>query len=628
MSESGILPEHQAPEATNTGPAEYSPSAEDRRTIKLVNQIFEKNKKARKKFDSNWLDDYKMFRGKQWKEARPSYRHSEVINLIFKSIQGQVPILTDSRPKFEFLPQEPGDAELSEILNHVATYDWERNNWQMVLTEIIYDAHLYSTGIGYMGFNQALCDGAGDIVYESGDPFYAYPDANARQVNDGRQRSRTFVYAEPIDVTVLKREYPDKAQYIKSDLVDLSQSNKYETANDRIQHIVDTPTVQEGGSSYDLGNKDQALKITCYLYSEDFDEEEKKKLGEDGLETSEYEQKLKYPNGRKVCMANGVILSDGPIPYDDGLFPYAKLVNYMDPRSFWGISDIEQTKSPQKIFNKLVSFALDVLTLMGNPIWKVGTGSGVDTDNLFNRPGLIVEADDIDQVKREEGVQLQPYVLQMIDRMEGWFEGISGNRDVSEGVNPTGVTAASAIADLKESAQTRLRLKSRFIDACLQDTGQLYLSRLFQFRTSPQIIRVTANPAAVKYFKFYIEHYEDEYGEAKKRAVTRDYNQDPVTGRWAESIEAKQYEIRAGFDVRVATGSALGFAKAQKLDKASLLFDKGAIDEPELLKAADWPNWEAVWARVEEKRAMKAQAEADAQMAAQGPPPENGARPA
>ncbi len=102
-----MLPEHQAPDLTTAGPSEYTPNTEDRKTIKLVNQIFEKNKKHRKKFDANWLSDYKMFRGKQWQEQRPSYRHSEVINLIFKSIQGQVPILTDSSPTFEFMPQAP-----------------------------------------------------------------------------------------------------------------------------------------------------------------------------------------------------------------------------------------------------------------------------------------------------------------------------------------------------------------------------------------------------------------------------------------------------------------------------------------------------------------------------------------
>lgn len=633
MSETELpmLSEHQAPTLNTTSPTEYVPTDEERKTLKLVNSLFEKAKKWRRKYDENWLDDYKMFRGKQWKEQRPTYRHSEVINFIFQAIQSVVPVMTDNRPKFDFLPQEPGDYELSQILSQVAQHDWEKNNWMIPLCEMIYDGHFYGTGIGSMEYNPDANRGAGAIQFESDDPMYTFPDPNARDVN---KRSKFYIYAEPTDVELLKAQYPAKKDYIKPDLIDLIKGDRSDINLVEYKSPTNINTIIEGTSAYDSTARNQALKITAYIYSDEFDEEEVVKKNPDGTQATEYQQKLRYPNGRKVCIAGGVVLDDGPMPYEDGLIPKARYCNYILPREFWGMSEIEQLRGPQKIFNKIVSFALDVLTLMGNPIWVVGNGSGVDTDNLFNRPGLIVEADDPNLVRREEGVQLQPYVLQLIDRLENWFQDISGRTDVTQGAQPGGITAASAIANLQDAAQTRIRLKARNLDATLQDLGRLWLARTFQFRTAPEIVRLTGNDGAIQYFKFHVDHQPvmDETGQptgdVRKVVNVRNYNPDPVTGEMKEDLEAKQLIVNGDFDIRVTTGSSLPFAKSQKIQLAEALFDRQAIDQLELLKAAEWPNYEAVYQRMQDQKMQAAAAAAGAPPPGAGPtgaPPMAGA---
>ena len=621
----GLLAEHQNPNVNSTNPSEYTPTPEEKRTLKLVDRLFNKAKQHRAKYDEHWLDYYKMFRGKQWKEQRPSYRHSEVVNFIFQAIQGTVPILTDSRPRFDFLPQEPQDMELSEILSEVAESDWQRENWSVQLTEMLYDSAIMGTAIGYVGFDAKAQRGAGAIEFCSQDPFYSFPDPNAVDIN---KKARYFIYAEPTDIEVLKRDYPAHKDHLKPDLIDLIQGDKTELDQIKYKSPVDSKTIVEGSSSYEAQYKDQALKVTTWLLDDDFIEEEKTRQGADGQVEKYFEQKLKFPNGRKIVTAGGVVLEDGPNPFEDGKIPYFRLTNYILPREFWGMGDVEQLQSPQKTFNKLVSFALDTLTLMGNPIWVVGTGSGVDTDNLFNQPGLIVEPDNIDQVKRLEGVQLQPYVLQLIDRMKDWFNTVSGDQDVTQGVKPEGVTAASAITALQEAAQTRLRLKSRNLDAGLQDAGQMYRDRVFQFYSAPRVMRLTGKDGAQKFFKFHIQNEPKDpaapEGDQQKVAYLRNYRRDPETGKVSEDLEARKFIVQANFDVRVATGSSLPFAKVEKSNLGFKLLESGAIDELELLKAVEYPNAEAVWERVQARKQEQMAAEA----AAQAPPPTPGAPPA
>lgn len=608
------LAEHQAPDMTVTAPVGYDPTNDEQKAINLVMRLFNKSKNHRKKYDEKWLDNYKMFRGKQWLEQRPTYRHSEVINFIFQAIQSMVPQLTDARPQIDYLPKEPSDMEFANILSELAQSDWEKNNWLFKLTENLYDAHFYGTSIGELCFNPEMEYGLGGIDYMTKDPFYCYPDPNAEDLVKSK-KCRYVIMAEPTDVEIVKREYPDKKDFIKPDLIDLMQGDRTELGQAKFVSPVDNKVVVEGRSADEVGHKDQCLKITCYVYDDEVMEESTDKILADGQTQAEYTQKLKYPNGRKICIANGVLLEDGPNPYEDGEFPYMRLVNYILPREFWGMSEVEQLTSPQKIFNKLVSFALDCITLMGNPVWIVDTTAGVDTDNLINRPGLVIEKEPNSQVQRVEGTQLQPYILQMIDRMADWFQEISGRTDVTQGAAPGGVTAASAISQLQEAAQTRTRQKSRNLDAYLQRFGQLYMSRALQYYDTPRVFRLTQNEDAQKYFKMYVEPVQDEYGQTKKKVTVREFTDDGQ-----ESLDSREYILRGEFDVRVRTGSSLPFAKKERQDMALQLFDRGIVDPEEVLTAMDYPNKDKVLMRMAEMQKQQAEAQAQQGQGGQAQP--------
>lgn len=622
MSEAGIglLNEH---EGVAQAPVEsYQEPAEEKRARMLAEKLYQDAKRHRKKYDEAWLDNYKFFRGKQWVEKRPSYRHSEVINMVFKTIQSVVPIMTDTKPKFAFLPQEPSDLELSEILNDVCEADWDKYGWLYNLTESIYESHFYGTSFGYTGYDPNANQGAGAIERCSADPFYQFPDPNAVDVNG--KKTRFWVTAEPYDVDVLKSEYPAKARYLKSDLDDLSYDEKASLEEIKYRAPNRDKVYGETDERPNGSRRPMALKLTVYIKSGEIIEQTKEKLGEGGQKTVEYEQRLKYPQGRKIVCGGGCLLEDGPLEFEDGLIPFSRLTNYILPREFWGMSEIEQLKSPQIMFNKLVSFVMDVLTLMGNPIWVVDNDSGIDTDNLFNRPGLVVEKNKGSEARREEGVQLQPYVLQVIDRMKSWFDDMSGDSDVSRGISSEGVTAASAITALQEASRTRARQKSRNLDQYLQDDGKLYLNRVFQYRTAPEIYRLTQNGAVQKYFKFHVEKRPGPDGSVQEVATVRPFVQDPETGAWQESLEAKEYIRRGDFDVRVTTGSSLPFAKKERADLAFQMFDRQIVDAEEVLDATDYPNKDKVLLRMQQKAQALAEQQA-AMGAAPGAAPAQGA---
>lgn len=591
-------------------PTGYSPAPDEEAAVRLVESLFTKAKRAREAYDRKWLENYEFFKGKQWKQKRPRYRHSEVLNYVFSEIQNVVVLLTDSRPDIETLPEDPSDTEFSDIITEVITAKWDQKSWSYTVAEAILDASIAGTGLAEVSWKQELDDGIGDLSFETVDPFYFFPDPNARcKVND--EYCDYTITAIPTDVGKVKLKYPDKAQYLSGDVSsgNTAKSDYMEQADEILYRSPSDNRLQTDVQGWEAKKKqDQVLVMTAYLTPRECVEE--KIITKDdltGLDKIAYQEKLKYPNGRKLITANGVLLEDTQNPYESKKFPYARLVDHIMPREFWGIGEVEQLRSPQEIINKLVSYVMDVLILTGNPVWLVDNNSGVEVDNLTNQPGLKIEKNPGTVVERVEGVQLQPYVLQVLSTfIDNIRQSLGSTGDVSQGVAPTPNASGYAIEQLQEAAQTKIRGKARNVEVFLKEVGDLMVDRILQFYTAPRVVRLTNNDGASKYFKFHIAQNADETGNVQKVANIERYTQDPDTGAYAVGM-VEQIPLKSRLDVRISVGSTLPFAKAQKSQIAEKLFDKGIIDAEEYLTQLQYPNKEKIIQRMKDMQMAQAQ---------------------
>lgn len=618
MSGFGMLHEHEGADPTDgledLGDLNVpEPTELEEKTIKLCRHLFEKAKKNRAKYDSKWLDYYQMFRGDQWKNKRPSYRHSEIINFIFMHIQSTVSQMFDARPRADFTAQNPNDLEFAKVLSDLYEADAQKGNWLAKDVEAVFDGHFFGIGFGSIKFDPDADYGLGRIIHDSEDPFEIYPDPEARDVND-EQYSAYLVHAQPRDVEKIKTEYANHPLVgaIKSDLADFTKQDDRSAPNVRPQYNRQT-TAKLPAETFSGNDErfmsDNVMVFTYYMKPADVVEEAEEETGSDGAVTVRHITKKKYPKGRRVVMINNRVFEDEPLETDNMKFPFMRYVNYIDPRQFFGISEIEPLESPQRIFNKLVSFVLDVLTLTGNPIWLIPTTSGVKPGSFHNAPGMQVPYDGNQPPTRQEGAQLQPYVIQMIDRMENWFNTLGGNSEVSRGIAPPGVTAASAIENLQDAAGTRTKQKMRNLDAYLTQFGEQYVDYVLQYYTVPRIYRLTDKDGLEKYFRFHVEHDTDEYGEEVKTGVIKNFTKDPDTGRMVEDLDEKRYLIRGSFDVKVNTRTGLPFVKGEREQKLLQLFDRQIIDREEVLKGMEYPNHEAVLERMRELDEQQAMAQ-------------------
>jgi hypothetical protein len=599
----------------NKGYVEPNISQEEEIEVKRLMDLFYIYKRYRSRYDKRWLDYYRIVRGKQWDSRRPTWKNSEVINFIWQTIQSQIPLQTDVRPRFSFLPTEPSDIEFSKLLDQIAEADFERYNWLRVVYEVLFDGWMYGTSIASVKYDQSLEYGLGASVFKSEDLFKCYPHPDANTIND--PDGKTFIYAGPESTEKLKHEFPEKAKYIRKDIVDkLRKERTLVNGSDQIDYFnsdLELPMGNVYGSSDAvLDDIPRTMVFRFYMLPKEVEETEESEIDEQtGEEKKSYTVKRKYPDGRYVVIANKMILYDGPLEYDDLKIPYAKYNNYILPREFYGISEVEQLESPQAIFNKMLCFSLDALAMTGNPIWIIDSNAEVDTENLNNVPGAVVEKNPGTEVRREVGAGPSPAAFTMLNNLQDWFNTVAGNSEFSEGQAPGGVTAASAIEQLIRASRTRIRQKQRNLDEFMKNAGELWMNRVFQFYDVPKIYRLTNSDGSQEFRKFRVE--KDEQGQTM--AVFNDYEENDTN----ELIELPERRLllKGRFDVRVTTGSELPFDIADNERKALALFDRGIIDEEEVLVRTDYPNREKILARLQERKQAEMQA-AQQQQGGQG----------
>ena len=580
----------QTPQLTNT----------EKRVVKMVMDLFYRGKRARADRDNKWDEYRKFYKGEQWLMKRPSYKASPNINIVRATIQTILPILTDTSPGFDVGPREPTDYEFADRLSAAIQVWWERSGMNHTMVEVLMDALMYDAGILKVVWDEDSEEGLGDVRCSVVDPRDIYIPEDAEDFD-----TKCPWVIERIVMTVgeLKRRFPDKAKFIEATGIE-SDGKDTDTPNTEVMLVspIDKKSPMgadtESPTSHTLSDDTEVEIYECWL--DDHSVEEYMLETEDGVQEPGF--KKRYPNGRVVTVvpAKRLLLQDKPSPYRDGRKPYVRFVDTLIPRSFWGEGEVEPLMEIQKLINKNMAVLIDWMNMMTNPVWIVDNESGVDPRRLTNQIGAIITKNKGTEVRREQAPSMPPQMFELYQSFRSLADTFSGVHDVTQGRKPAGVTAAEAINELQEAAQTRIRLKERNLQVSLVRLGYLVVSRILQFYNEPRMVKITGMDPTAK--PEFLEFYVNGDGEAQDYSITqREWVFDEATNSYAPTEwQDINNTSKGSFDISVKAGTSLPFMKARRTDLAMQLFKMNVIDEKELLKTLDWPDAEQVLRRKEE----------------------------
>lgn len=511
----------------------FRETKEAKQLVAWVQSEWQKAKTARTQKQLQWFHNMAMFYGHQWVEQtrgrfpedyrdklftprKPYYHQRKTINRTRSYVRWEMSKLLSSFPTAQAIPASSEDEDqraafaaeqawtsISEAKK--LRYHMSRAMWWTIITgngfiKTHWDPYCRDKVSGQMG----------DIKFGHVTPFHLFvPDIREQDIED-----------QPFIINAYTKTVEWAEYYFAKELGGIKLSPSTSAAN----QIIDEAYLN-------LGNSKAPDSVIVY--------ETWVKPGAHKL----------LPEGGVIITIDDVLVAfykDG-FPYNHGMYPFTKF-EHIPTATFYADSPIVDLSQLQREYNQLRSEIAEAGRRMAKPQLIAPMGSIVPS-KITNEPGLVIQYKPGMQAPQPLPLQPLPqYYLDQQDRvLNDWID-ISGEREVSRGDTPPGVTSGTAISYLQEASNQYLTPQFQSLEQGIEKIAASTIELFVQYVDIPRKIRTVGADGAF------------------------------------DTMLLKGADVASGTDIRVEPGSSFAKSKAAQEARVMDMFAVGIIDQPTALK--------------------------------------------
>lgn len=177
-----------------------------------IRQIEEEYRNAAKDFFIESKEDEEFADGNQWttdeiKDLKDKAQYPIVVNVIKPAIEQGVAMLTSQKPRFSATARDDSDTKVARAFSDLMAYVWNISNGNVELKQAIYD--YYKRGLGYMmAYIDPYADfGKGEVLVQSLDTYEVLvdPSSKKRDFSDAAH----IIVTQTLTEDEIKYRYPD-----------------------------------------------------------------------------------------------------------------------------------------------------------------------------------------------------------------------------------------------------------------------------------------------------------------------------------------------------------------------------------------------------------------------------------
>lgn len=379
---------------------------------------------------------------------------------LWNCIVGKHADAMDSFPEPVILPRMEDDEEEARKLSEIVPVVLKVNDFERTYSDVAWQKMLEGTGAYGVYWDQSKLNGLGDISVRKVNILNLFWEPGVTNIQD----SKNVFHVALVDNDILRQQYP---QLEGEPLSSPSTVSRY-----RYDDAVSTT--------------DKSLVVDWYYH-----------LYKDGRKILHH---VKYV-GEHVLSASEDKDPDRGI-YDDGMFPFVLDPLFPVEGSPCGFGYIHVGKETQKDIDLISQAVVSNAVVNATPRWFLRDDGGIreedaaDTTKPFIRYKGTLSADNLIPVVNP---QLPGNVADVLAMKIDELKFVTGNADVNNGGTPSGVTAASAIAALKEDAGRSSKDSNKAAYRAYSQIVTMVIERIRQFYDAPRQFRIVGPRGEVSF---------------------------------------------------------------------------------------------------------------------------------
>lgn len=436
----------------------------DKKQIQEAQLTLQKYKEGKANLEQRIVENEQWYKMRHWECMRKSATNmvEPSSGWLFNAIANKHADAMDNFPSPNILPREEGDKAEAEMLTSIIPVILEQNDFEETYDNV-WDYKL-KTGTGVYGvfWDKSKLNGLGDVSIRKIDLINLFWESGITDI----QRSRNLFHVELVDNDLLKQEYPQLEGRLGTSTLDLSK------------YVYD--------DSVDTTNKSA---VVDWYY--------KKKLG--GKTVLHY---CKYVNDEVLFATENEEAFRDRGWYDHGLYPFVFDPLFSVEGTPCGFGYIDIGKSAQEYIDRGNQAIMQNMLANARPRHFIRTDGSVNEDEYADMTKDLVHVDGNlgqDSIVPIQGKPLNDIYVSVINNKVEELKEVTGNRDVATGGTTGGVTAASGIAAMQESASRLSRQDNKSAYRAFRKVVLMVIELIRQFYDMPRSFRIMGQNGTARY---------------------------------------------------------------------------------------------------------------------------------